>query len=409
MNINDESQKRKCTGCQLCGAVCPVGAISISLDKYGFYRPEIDEVKCIDCGICVKNCYKFDADIAQTEKLKEKLLYSAWAKEDNIVAATTSGGIADVLVSKLIGLEYKCIGIKYDTESNCAIAKIASNLEEAKAFRGSKYIQAFTVDSFKEFVRNHKNEKFAIFGLPCHIYALNKFLNGQGLKHNHILIDLYCHGCPSMNLWKKYVQEILVKKNCKKVISATFRSKVRGWGNYSAFIEAEGVGRTVRYVSPRIRDPFYTLFFSDLILNGSCYDCKLRSTLEYADIRLGDFWGNKFINNRKGVSAITICTEKGEALFQEIYSDIEYEKQCFSSFLQFQSYGKEYVYDTELRKELLTNLADSRIRLNSIVKFYLKRLPLKNRVVFEGKNIVKLLPDGIVSFIKETFYRLRKI
>jgi ferredoxin len=32
--------------------VCPVGAIS----QHDFDAPEVDQVKCITCGLCVQNC-----------------------------------------------------------------------------------------------------------------------------------------------------------------------------------------------------------------------------------------------------------------------------------------------------------------------------------------------------------------
>ncbi len=48
------ANKEKCPQdhpCPLIG-VCPVGAIS----QRGFNAPEIDQEKCITCGLCVKNC-----------------------------------------------------------------------------------------------------------------------------------------------------------------------------------------------------------------------------------------------------------------------------------------------------------------------------------------------------------------
>ena len=51
MNINDKSAKRTCTSCQICAAVCPKNAIKVVLDDNGFYRPTIDNVRCVDCSI----------------------------------------------------------------------------------------------------------------------------------------------------------------------------------------------------------------------------------------------------------------------------------------------------------------------------------------------------------------------
>ncbi len=106
MNIDDKSPIRQCTSCQMCGAVCPVDAITIKLNDNGFYRPIIDKNKCIDCGLCVRSCYKFDHSILKSD-LANKKIVAAWAKNSEIVESTTSGGIADVLARKLIDDGYK--------------------------------------------------------------------------------------------------------------------------------------------------------------------------------------------------------------------------------------------------------------------------------------------------------------
>lgn len=408
MNIDDSSQIRQCTSCQMCGAVCPVGAITITKNKFGFYRPIVNTDKCIDCGLCVKTCYKFDGNIQSTKSLDGKKLFSAWAKDKDIVASTTSGGIADILVKRLISQGYKCIGIEYDSSSNRAISKIASTLEDTDSFKGSKYIQAYTVNSFKELVRNHKNEKFAVFGLPCHIYALDKYLRTTRTRHQHLLIDLYCHGCPSLNLWDKYVDKILKEKDCSKVVSVNFRSKVRGWGNfYVVVVVVEGVNGRRTYTSPRINDPFYTMFFSNMVLNDSCSDCQLRSTLEYTDIRLGDYWGNKFLNNHTGVSGVTICSENGMNLFKKATNDIEYNEQLFESFLPFQSYEKQYDVNFSTRNELLLKLSEDNIDLKDIIRLYNKSLSYKKRFLSDCKNVVMLFPNNIISSVKSLAYKLK--
>ena len=146
MNIEDKNILRECTSCQVCGAVCPKEAIHIELNKDGFYRPIIDQDKCIDCGICLKACYKYDEQISITteEKLKDIPVYAASAKDDDVLSNTTSGGVADILCKHLIGEGYQCVGVRYDQEKDIAINTIASTQKETDAFRGSKYIQSFT-------------------------------------------------------------------------------------------------------------------------------------------------------------------------------------------------------------------------------------------------------------------------
>ena len=113
MNVLDKSTLRECTRCQLCGAVCPKNAIRIELNADGYYRPIVDDELCIDCGICTKVCYKFDEQLkmSQDADMEEYPLYAAWAKDDDLVKQTTSGGIGDLLAQELIAEGYKVVGV----------------------------------------------------------------------------------------------------------------------------------------------------------------------------------------------------------------------------------------------------------------------------------------------------------
>lgn len=302
----------------MCAAVCSRDAISIHLNEDGFYRPYIDEVKCTNCGLCTKVCYKFDNDIRVTdaEGLNNVKVYSAQHKSEELLEKVTSGGVADALAKELVRQGYTCIGVTYNDDNHRAEHKVARNENETDAFRGSKYIQSYSLDAFKSLVKNARTTKFAIFGLPCHIYAAHQFLSRRNLRDNCLLIDLFCHGCPSMLVWNKYEQKIKKQVKNKKFDEVQFRSKVRGWGTfYVVVVVVEGVRA---FISSPKQDEFYSLFFSDHVLNDACSDCKLRSTMEYTDIRLGDFWGKRFLNDRKGVSAVAITSERGQMLFETI-------------------------------------------------------------------------------------------
>lgn len=39
-----------------CNTICPVGTILGFLSRFSWFRPAIDKSKCVDCGLCSKNC-----------------------------------------------------------------------------------------------------------------------------------------------------------------------------------------------------------------------------------------------------------------------------------------------------------------------------------------------------------------
>ena len=399
MNINDISAIRECTSCQMCAAVCSRDAISIHLNEDGFYRPYIDEVKCTNCGLCTKVCYKFDNDIRVTdaEGLNNVKVYSAQHKSEELLEKVTSGGVADALAKELIKQGYECIGVTYNDGKHRAEHVVARTSEETDAFRGSKYIQSYSMDAFKELVKNCRTTKYAIFGLPCHIYAAHQFLSRRNLRDNCLLIDLFCHGCPSMLVWNKYEQKIKKQVKNKKFDEVQFRSKVRGWGTFYVVVVVEGVRA---FISSPKQDEFYSLFFSDHVLNDACSDCKLRSTMEYTDIRLGDFWGKRFLNDRKGVSAVAITSERGQMLFETIKDKFVTAHSDMSEVLVKQSYGKIYHPNLELRKNMLEALRDDNKTLKDVVDLYYSKQGLTLKAKKWLKTINWYLPFDLTRLLK---------
>lgn len=399
MNITDDSALHKCTSCQICGAVCPKNAIDIVVDNEGFYRPTVNLNICVDCGLCTKVCYKFDNEIILTsaERLPQMPIYAAWAKDSKVVSNTTSGGIADLLARQLVADGYNVVGVVYDDESQMAKHTIATNIEGTIPFRGSKYIQSYSFEAFKHIVKNSKDKKYAVFGTPCQIYALNKYATLYRNKENFLFVDLYCHGCPSKLIWDKYQNYIKKKLGIEHFDRVDFRSKVKGWGGFYVVVVVDG--KPVFKSNPD-EDGFYELFFSDQVLNDGCNDCILRSTLEYTDIRLGDFWGKKYLSNNRGVSAISVATEKGKILLNKIMESINCEKCNYSEFLPYQSWGKTHSPNKVAREDIFESLQSKEQTIADAVKSFRKHQSLRGRIKRHVKSLLYYLPLSVTMFLK---------
>lgn len=402
MNVLDKSAIRDCTSCQLCATVCAHKAIKIEVNENGFYRPVINTNLCNDCSLCTKICYKFDETlkITTTEQLSRQKLYSAWSNDDQLIKSTTSGGIGDLLAHELLKEGYKIVGCVYNDDKVRAEHRIATNELDLIPFRGSKYIQSYTFDALKEVVKNCRNEKYAIFGTPCQIYALNKIAEMKKNRDNFFFVDLYCHGTPSLHVWKKFQDNIKKTLSIKHFDRVEFRSKLEGWGG--RYLIAIYVDGKIVFRSKKNLKGFYELFFSDQVLNDGCNKCLLRSTHEYTDIRLGDFWGKKYLDNYRGVSAVSIITERATNLFEKIKKqDVTTEPCDYSEFLPFQSWGKIHNPRPISRTAILLSLKDPKQTIYDACNALHKTQPLKIKLVRYTKNILALFPIRAVNMLKK--------
>lgn len=389
---------QKCTGCSICEAVCPTKAISIELTKYGFYEPIVNDELCIDCGICTKSCYKYDSNVLPSEV--DYSCYSAINKDKEELKTSTSGGVSIELMKECIRQGYKVVGVAYDYDRDIAITKITGEIKNLEQFKGSKYFQSYTVDAFQQIVEDKSNQKYAVFGTPCQIYALYKYAELRKEQERFLFVDLFCHGCPSMNLWKKYLKYSKEKFNVSDFDKIEFRSKNHGWHEFGfKFIKDNKV-----FNNKKINDPFYELFFDMNTHNKACYDCKMRSSLAYTDIRMGDFWGYQYDDNATGVSAIIITSKIGKEIFGNIKNNLQVIEHKFDETILAQSYGKPHLCN-ERRRKIALDLLKSDKDMNEIVKCYRSEYSLKKKAKIISKNIIKSLPQGMYFKIKQIIHK----
>ena len=398
-NIKDVSINN-CTSCQFCSVICPNDAITIELDEDGFYTPMINDKKCFGCGMCKHYCYKYDNSIKMINNTTLIDVYAAQSKNENLLLSSSSGGVATHIAKECLKQGYKIIGVKYDTELDIAISCIADNENGIQTFKGSKYMQSYTEKAFKEMLDDKAEQKFAVFGAPCQIYAIRRYIERHEKENQFLLIDFFCHGCPSMNLWKKYLQHVKEQFSVRKFDKIEFRSKIYGWHEFSyQFIKDNN-----SYKSKKVNDPFFTIYFDNSVLNKSCYDCKTRGTLAYTDIRLGDFWGDKYILNREGVSAVILVSKRGKDIFAKIRDELNIKKHSLDDVCKFQIYGKDYYFNKDLRRKSLDLLKSNR-DMDAIMKEYKKWYTIKKHILSHIKRSRYFLPGSVLNRIKKSLFK----
>lgn len=385
---------RECTGCGICESACPFGAIKVSENNEGFYTPVIDNNKCTNCGMCKKTCYKFD-ETFKTKENEDFECYSAVNKSEKELLSASSGGVSNELMKAALKDGYFVVGVAYDIKTHRAITKIAKTENELEEFKGSKYFQSCTVEAFNEVLSDKSEQKYAVFGTPCQIYALSKMAEKNKTAHKFLFVDIFCHGCPSLKLWDKYLGYTKDKKRAEAFSKINFRSKTHGWHEYcfDFFTKAKS------FSSSKYNDPFHEMFFGLDAMNEACYNCVARSTVEKTDIRIGDFWGKRHDMNTKGVSAVVIASEKGKELFEAVKPAFDIEKADFNEIINEQSYKKIHKVNFKRRQETLLQLSGDK-ELIKIVKERRKKLSFFENLKRIIKSTLKHLPESVYLKIK---------
>lgn len=354
-----------CCGCGACAAQCSKNAISITKNDEGFWHYQINKDLCIGCGKCKSVCPMMN--IAAKALYDSVSMYSVKSKNAVTLKHSSSGGIAHEL-SKLYNREgYYISGCMYDTSSNSAKHCIISpnGTENLSLLQGSKYIQSNSADAICKVKQLSLENKVLFFGTPCQVAGLDKLLKASGNRENVLLVDLICHGVPSYYLWNKYLQEIRHLYHIGSNPNVVFRNKRYPWRKMTISI----TDNRMQYVKNEIKDDFYAFFRRGLCYMQSCSDCPYREKSS-ADLRIGDYWGERFKSDKEGVSMVLANTQKG----QEMISLLNKENLCDIHEQNLSEYWSvQFPYNPQrplFRETLISELKEDSIRLKDLRKKY---------------------------------------
>lgn len=320
--------KSKCCGCEACVQRCPKHCIHLVEDKEGYRYPIVDKAICVSCGLCEKVC----PIINENEQQKPIEVLAAKNPDEQQRLAGSSGGVFFEVGRNIINNGGVVFGARFDENWN-VIHSYAEDVDGLNAFRGSKYVQSYVGDSYKEAENFLKGGRQVLFsGTPCQIAGLQRFLRKK--YDNLLLVDVVCHGVPSSMPWQKFLDEAIRPQNMssetlrKQITSVLFRCKENGWLKYHLKVilnPLNGISTNSRnsIFSKYHRDTdFFYGFLRQYFLRPSCYDCKFRCGKSHSDITLADFWGiwdhTDRWNDDRGISLVMLNTEKGKAIFDTL-------------------------------------------------------------------------------------------
>ncbi len=307
-----------CNGCRACRTACPTGAISWQQDAEGFYRPQVNAALCVRCGKCESVCQVIHRKADQARAYPEAV--AAWAKDGQIRAGSSSGGLFSVLAGEILRRGGVVFGAGFDDQWHVRHRYIES-VEQLPLLRTSKYVQSDVGDCYasaKEFLEADRWVYFS--GTPCQVQGLRSYLGKDYDKL--ILQDIVCHGVPSEKAWDAYLGQ--VHGGAQQITAVNFRDKKNGWSRFGMKI-ARNTAPT--YEKEHDGDCYMKAFLSNLDLRPSCYNCVNKTAKRECDITLADFWGiervHPEIDAQPGVSLVLVQSEKGRKLLQDVAAEIQ--------------------------------------------------------------------------------------
>jgi len=310
-----------CIGCGTCFSICPYSAVSIVKDdKNSTYKPIISE-SCKECRLCVEACFGIGVDPKLSLEIFDKGFegpflgtfrncYVGHACDHEIRYNSASGGIVTALL--LYMLEEKLVdGVlvtkmdqKRPLDPKPFIAKTASEVISAAR---SKYCPLPANVALKAIMK--ENGRYAVVGLPCHIYGIRKAESIYPDLANKILfhIGIFCGGTPNFLATEYLLRRLRVRK--EEITNMEYRGE--GWPG-KMLIELKGTNENERN---RLLLPYpdYWRGLSSFFLPYRCILCA-DGLNKFADISCGDAWLPEYQSNNLGLSLIMTRNEIGEGL-----------------------------------------------------------------------------------------------
>ena len=385
-------EKSKCTGCHACYNVCPKGCIDFEFDEYGFCFPVVDERECMECNLCVRSCPANNESVFS----EPEEVYAAWNTNTPERKASASGGVAMAMYEEIVSAGGVVYGVCMEEKFWLRFSR-ADKREDLSKFQGSKYAQADVGDVFKSVKADLENGREVLFiGTPCQVDGLKFFL--KKMYENLYVVDLICHGVPSIKYLTEHIDGISKKYDLKPK-----RVGFREEDDYKFILYGDESADKI-YEKTAFCDEYMLGFLKSLFNRDSCYNCKYANTKRVSDVTLGDFGGigkkYKFDHYKGAVYLVLVNTDKGRDLMNLCKESLFMEPRTLDEALM----GNEqlnYPCKKHVNHEMFREIYREKgfdIAVGHSLEKELKKGPIYYRKKLLKKRIKKLLAIFIKKY-----------
>lgn len=316
--------RKQCTGCTACAAICPQNCIHMEADAYGFPFPAVDSGACIDCGLCEQICPVLHPRSVSAQPAA----FAAYSKDEALRMASSSGGVFSELARTVLDRGGAVFGAAYNERFE--VCHICAEDEAAlETLRGAKYAQSDLGGTFREVKRRLSGGQPVLFsGTPCQVAGLKAFL---GTEYDNLLtVDFVCHGVPSPMVWREYLNHRAKLDSGGTLPQAvSLRCKDTGWSRYRYCTLLRYPDGTTQRI-PSGESLFMKLFTEDFINREVCGACPFKGFRRVSDFTLGDFWGiwdiAPELDDDRGISLVLVHSEKARRLWNSIENRLTFKE-----------------------------------------------------------------------------------
>lgn len=347
--------KQQCNGCNACAEICPNKSIAMKVDEEGFFYPHVSVKKCIQCGLCERICPVINKGVNDGD-IHTLNVYGAINKNETVRLASSSGGVFTLLAEYILAQGGVVFGAAF-TEDFVVKHVCIERVEEIAKLRGSKYVQSDTREIYAQVKRCLQAGREVLFtGTPCQVEGLLAFL---GKKYENLVTqDIICHGVPSPELFRQYLQ---YKSSGRVIKELSFRDKSKGWQLYHYKIV---YADETEYLNDFYEDEYSKMFLKNLSLRPSCYNCAFKIKNRLSDITLADFWGCEQVAPQlfddKGTSLVFVHSRKGKELFESVKDQVISCEVAAETAIQYNAFMVWSAQKPELREEFMRAVSRGR-------------------------------------------------